>query len=68
MLSETFSQDEVSKAASYAAARRKLSDNGITVFMDAAEKLRQEAVRISEKKADTGDDLAALIARRRNEQ
>lgn len=68
MLSETFSQDEVSAAMSYASARRKLSDNGVAVFMDAVGKLRQEAARIQEKKAGTEDDLAALITRRRNEQ
>lgn len=68
MLSETFSQEEVSTAMSYATARRKLSDNGAAVFMDAVEKLRQEAARIQEKKAGTEGDLAALIARRRNEQ
>ena len=68
MLSQFFSQDEVSEAAKYAAARRKLSDNGNAVFMDAVTKLREEAERIREKTAGAEDDLATLIERRRKEQ
>ena len=68
MLSQFFSQDEVSKAAAYAAARRQLSDNSDEVFLDAVAKLRQEAVRIREREASTEDDLERLIARRRTEQ
>ncbi len=68
MLSQFFSQDEVSEAARYAAARRKLSDNGDAVFMDAVTKLREEAKRIREKTAGAEDDLATLIERRRKEQ
>lgn len=68
MLSQFFSQDEVSKAAAYAAARRQLSDNSDEVFLDAVTKLRQEAVRIREREAGTEDDLERLIARRRTEQ
>lgn len=68
MLSQFFTQDEVSRAAKYAAVRRKLSDNGNAVFMDAVSKLQKEAERIREKAACTEDDLAALIDRRRKEQ
>ena len=68
MLSQFFSQDEVSKAAKYASDRRKLSDNGNAVFMDVVTRLHEEAARIREKTAGGENDLATLIERRRREQ
>ena len=68
MLSQFFTQDEVSAAAGYAAARRRLSDNGDGVFLDAVRRLRQEAERIRERENCTEDDLKRLIERRRARQ
>ncbi len=68
MLSQFFTQDEVSAAAGYAAARRRLSDNGDGVFLDAVKRLRQEAERIRERENCTEDDLKRLIERRRARQ
>lgn len=66
MLSEEFTQDEVSRAVSMITARRKLT-NSKEIFLDSVARLRSEAERLSAK-ASGGDDLAALIERRRQEK
>ncbi len=65
MLSEDFTQDEVSLAMKMVADRRSLT-NSKDVFSDIVERLRTESEKIRLKESGT-EDLASLIARRRQE-
>lgn len=64
MLSEDFSQDEVSRAVKMAADRRSLTNNG-DVFLENARLLKKETERRFEK--DGGGDISSLIDRLRKE-
>ncbi len=64
MLSETFTQDEVSRAAKMIADRKKLSDSP-QIFADYARSLREMSEKLKEKSG--GDDLRSIIERRRKE-
>ena len=64
MLSEDFTQDEVSRAAKMMSDRKGLS-NSKEVFTDCAVKLREMTEKLKEKQ--DGADLRDIIERRRKE-
>ena len=65
VLSEEFTQDEVSLAVKMIADRRDLT-NSNDVFTDTARRLKAEAEKLRAKESGS-EDIAALIARRRQE-
>jgi DNA primase len=65
MLSEGFSQEEISKAAEMVARRRKLSDNGTQAFLDSVAALAKESEKIKNRGENT--DIFSVIERRRKE-
>ncbi len=62
-LSESFSQDEVSRAMKLMLSREKLSDNSPVVFADNVRKLRENSV----SSGDNIDDIARLLSKKRSE-
>lgn len=64
MLSETFSQDEISEAEKMADSRRRVQSNGEDVFLEAVSRLKEEAEKRKAKESGT-DDLQSLINRKR---
>ncbi len=64
MLSETFTQEEVSRATRMLQERMKLSDNGIAVFEDVVQKLRAENEKNA--KAADGDEFLYFIQKKRD--
>ena len=65
MLSESFSQEEISKAAGMVEKRRVLSNNSKEAFLDAVAELKKEAEKI--KNRGSQGDLEAFLESRRNE-
>lgn len=65
MLSESFTQDEVSRAMKMITDRRKLT-NSKEVFLGSITDLKKKSERLKSKTAT--DDLSALIERRRQEK
>lgn len=65
MLSEGFSQEEISKAEEMVARRRKLSDNGTQAFLDSVAALAKESEKIKNRGENT--DIFSVIERRRKE-
>lgn len=64
MLSESFTQDEVSRAVHMLTERQKLSENGPSVFDTNLTALRQEIERI--RTADVADDFESFIKKKRD--
>lgn len=65
VLSEEFTQDEVSRAVKMIADRRNLT-NSNDVFTDTVRRLKSEAEKLRAKESGS-EDIAKLIARRRQE-
>ncbi|MBE6587134.1 MAG: DNA primase [Ruminococcaceae bacterium] len=65
MLSEGFSQEEISKASEMIAKRRALSNNGEAAFLESVEALAMEAEKIKNRGSDA--DIESVIERRRKE-
>ena len=62
MLSETFTQDEVSRATRMLMERQKLTDNGTDVFDETVKALRDE----NERNGKTADDVVDIIQKKRD--
>ncbi len=66
MLSDSFSQDEISKAVEMISKRRVLSNNSESAFLDAVSELKKESDKIRGR--SSGEDIADVLARRRKEK
>lgn len=64
MLSESFMQDEVSRAVHMLNERQKLTENGPAVFDTSLTALRREVERV--RTADTRDDFESFIKKKRD--
>ena len=65
LLSESFSQEEISKAVEMVSRRRALSNNSEDTFVTFAEELKKESERIRSKSEN--EDITAVIQRLRND-